>query len=294
MRKIAVFLCVTIILGGFVSNGRAQGKEDVFRREMFQEELTESNDERIRLRKPNTFEVSLMYYYYDYEEDLSFPLKSTEEEWLPGVYLAYTYHTKNDPYTKVFVEYTKADTDYDGSLNDGTPWKDTTDNIFFRFEWNIGYTFDGGDRYAVTPYLGWGYRYWKRGLGGPNPFDEKYSWQYIPVGVRAQCALHDKWTVGANVAARFMFGGEMRVESSSLNFKVDLGDKVGCFAEMPIRYLFSRAWSFALTPWYAFSEIGESNQVLVIDAGGTIRGPFLEPDSTTHQYGVNLGLVYSF
>jgi hypothetical protein len=91
-----------------------------------------------------------------------------------------------------------------------------------------------------------------------------------------------------------MFGGEMRVESSSLNFKVDLGDKVGWFAEMPIRYLFSMALSFALTPWYAFNEIGESNQVLVIDAGGVIRGPFLEPDSTTHQYGVNVGLVYSF
>lgn len=51
---------------------------------------------------------------------------------------------KNDPYTKVFVEYTRADTDYDGSLDDGTP--DTADNIFFRFEWDIGYTFDGGDK----------------------------------------------------------------------------------------------------------------------------------------------------
>jgi len=86
----------------------------------------------------------------------------------------------------------------------------------------------------------------------------------------------------------------MRVESSSLNFKVDLGEKVGWFAEMPIGCLFSTSWSFVATPWYAFSEIGESNQVLVIDAGGTIRGPFLEPDSTTHQYGINIGLVYSF
>ncbi|UCG80882.1 MAG: hypothetical protein JSV60_00955 [Desulfobacterales bacterium] len=369
MRKIARLLVLILILGGFVSNGRAQDKEHMFdgfwranggsiiridgsqgvlvytpveswkehinkviirnirqidnkwvadefigsngkeiwgevewglnqnriiRRVMFKEKLRESYYERTRLRKPNMFQFGLMYYYFDYEEDLSFPLKSTEEGWLPSVYLAYTYNMKNDPYTKVFVEYTRADTDYDGSLDDGTPWTDTTDNIFFRFEWDIGYTFDGGDKYSVTPYVGWGSRYWKRGLGGPRPFDEKYSWQYIPVGVRAEFELHDKWDVGANVAVRFMFGGKMRAESSAFNFKVDLGNKVGWFAEMPIRYLFSTVWSFVAAPWYEYSEIGESNQVLIIDSGSTIRGPYLEPDSTTYQYGVNVGLVYSF
>jgi hypothetical protein len=78
-------------------------------------------------------------------------------------------------------------------------------------------------------------------LGGPQPFDEKYTWQYIPLGVRAGFELHDKWDVGANVAVRLMFDGKMRAESSAFNFKVDLGNKVGWFVEMPVRYLFSTA-----------------------------------------------------
>jgi hypothetical protein len=165
--------------------------------------------------------------------------------------------------------------------------------MFLRFEWHVGYTFDSGEKSFLSPYVGWGYRYWKRGLGGPSPYDEKYTWQYIPVGIRADFELNDRWNMGANVAARLMFGGKMRVDSSTGNFKVDLGNKTGWFAELPIRYKFSTAWSFVGRPWYEYSEIGKSDEVYFIYAGSLISAAY-EPASTTHQYGINIGLVYSF
>ena len=51
-----------------------------------------------------------MDYHFDYEEDVPSPLKSKEEAWLPGFYLGYTYKKKDDPYTRLFIEYTNADT----------------------------------------------------------------------------------------------------------------------------------------------------------------------------------------
>ncbi len=271
-------------------------KEDrIIRRVLFKGELVESYYKKTGLHKPNNVEFGFMYYNFDYEEDLPSPLKSTEEGWLPGFYMGYTYNKKDDLYTKLFTQYTQAETDYDGTTQAGTPVTDTTDNVFFRVEWDVGYTFDSGEKSSVTPYVGWGYRYWKRGLGGSSPYDEKYTWQYIPVGIRADFELNDRWNMGANVAARFMFGGKMRVKTRTENFKVDLGNKTGWFAEMPIRCKFSTAWSLVTTPWYEYSEIGKSNEVYYIYAGSFIApDPAYEPASTTHQYGINIGLVYSF
>jgi len=269
-------------------------KQDrIIRRIVFQDKPIESYYERIRLHKPHHVELGFMYYNFDYEEDLPSPFKSTEEEWLPGFCLSYTYKDKDEFYTKAFVEYTDADTDYDGTTQVGVPVKDTTDNIFFRFELDIGYTFDSGEKSSVSPYIGWGYRYWERGLGGALPFDETYTWQYIPVGIRADFELNDKWDIGANVAARFMFSGKMRADSSGFDFKVDLDNETGWFAEIPIRYKFSPSWSLVVTPWYEYSEIGKSDPVYTIFEGRFILSAY-EPSSTTDQYGINFGVQYSF
>ena len=270
----------------------------ISRRVMFEGKLTESYYKKPGLHKPHNIELGFMYYYFDYEEDVPAPFKSTEEEWLPGFYLGYAYSKKNDPFTKLFVEYTQADTDYDGTTQAGVPVKDTTENIFFRFEWDVGYAFDAGKRSSFTPYVGYGYRYWERGLQGPAPFDERYTWHYVPVGIRADIELNDTWNIGANVAARIMFEGKMRaflsqIDSSASDFRVDLGNKTGWFAEVPIRCHFSGPWSFTVTPWYEYSEIGKSDEVNIIYVGGLIARAY-EPASTTHQYGVNAGLVYSF
>jgi hypothetical protein len=272
----------------------------IIRHVLFQGKSVASYYERTELHRPHNVDFGFMSYHFDYEEDVPSPLKSKEEGWLPGFYLGYTYKKKDDPYTRLFMEYTNADTDYDGTTQppEAMPIVDTTDNVFFRLEWDVGYAFDSGEKSSLTPYIGYGYRYWKRGLGGPSPFDEEYTWHYFPVGIRADFELSGKWNIGANVAMRFMFGGKMRaflsqIDSSASDFKVDLGDTTGWFAEIPVRYRFSDAWSCVGTPWYEYSEIGKSNQVYVISPGNSLR-LWHEPASTTHQYGINVGLAYSF
>jgi hypothetical protein len=55
----------------------------IIRRAMFAEQARESYYERVRLHKPNMIQFCLMYYYFDYEEDLSFHSKVRKKDGCP-------------------------------------------------------------------------------------------------------------------------------------------------------------------------------------------------------------------
>lgn len=249
-------------------------------------------------RKPHELEFGLMCYHFDYKEDLEPPYKSTESGWLPGFYFDYIHNDEAHNYSKVFIELTRANTDYDGTTMAGIPITGTTNNTFFRFEWDFGYNFETRAGHRVTPYAGYGYRYWKRGLGGAAPYREKYRWSYVPIGIKVDFKTNDKWNISTNFAMRFVFDGEMRVYFSDVdpnynNPKVELGNKAGWFVELPIGYEVSTNLLFVGTPWYECSKIGRSNLAARTYAG-TIDAFIYEPASTTHQYGINFGLTYLF
>ena len=95
-----------------------------------------------------------------------------------------------------------------------------------------------------------------------------------------------------------MFYGKMAVQFSDLDPgyntpDVKLGNRTGYYAELPIRYKFSQFWSVVIKPWYAYDEIGQSDTVDLTYYGTTV-GALYEPASTTHQYGVNVGVSVSY
>lgn len=263
---------------------------------MFASILPAEELEPVKLQKFHGFEFGLLYYLFDYKEDLPPGLKSTEKGWVPGLYSGYSYGKQNDVRTEVFVELSGGDVDYDGTTQEGTPIK-FSDNpqLFFRFEWDVGYTFNAGKAFWLAPYTGYGYRYWERGEAKITStylsYREEYTWHYIPLGVKAGFQVDNRWTIGGDVGARFMFGGKMtayfsEVPSALSDLTFHLGNKAGWFAEMPIRYKFSKDWSLVGTPWYEYSRIGKSNKV------GDRRA--YEPASTTKQYGIKIGMNFSF
>jgi hypothetical protein len=56
-------------------------------------------------QQSSAFEIGLMYYNFDYKEDLIAPQKSTENGWLPGVYFDYTFKKKSVIYAKARMCY---------------------------------------------------------------------------------------------------------------------------------------------------------------------------------------------
>ncbi|HAW52860.1 MAG TPA: hypothetical protein DCX54_11125 [Flavobacteriales bacterium] len=247
----------------------------------------------------HTFEASINHFHFDYKEILTPPAKSTEEEWLTGIHLVYSYKKpeENEPISyRIMVDYADGETYYDGSTFDGTPLVGTTDNSFFTGEVNIGYTFQG--YLNVTAYSGIGYRNWKRGdIGGPGSYSEIYSWGYLPVGVRTDYRLTEKLTGALDISAHYMLNGKIKVLFSEYDpdyndGKASLGNKMGWKVEAPLQYRISRQWSFIATPWYEYTKIGRGSDFLLTD-GVT---PFIayEPASKTKQYGVNIGFKAHF
>lgn len=264
---------------------------------------TARDQSRSLLPPENLLQFDFRYSYFDYKEDIDPPLKSTEQGWLPGGVISWTRKKPQSLYSRALVELSGGDIEYDGTTQTGRPISSSDSNqLFFRFEFNLGYSVPWGE-WLIVPYTGYGYRYWKRGdseTDGMVAFvREDYSWHYIPVGIRAFIPLGERLSIEPHAAARFMFGGKMTAYLTDIdpNYSDDptfnLGNKPGWYVEMPLRYALDGNWSLALTPWYEYSAIGKSGVERVRYGQSMVRG-FYEPSSTTHQYGFNLGVGYSF
>ena len=252
----------------------------------------------------HSLEANFKYSYQAYKEiDLPDPLKSQEDGFLPGMNLGYNYRGTNLPlYGRLLFEYKQGETDYDGTTQGGAPIRDKTDNKFITAEGNIGFTVKagkGGPPVSTTLYTGVGYRYWDRGLGGPSPYSEEYSWKYIPVGVLVTYRISERWTGEVELAAWFIFDAEIKVNLSEIdsnynNPKMTLGNKVGWKIELPFTYRLSNRWSLNLVPSYENYSFGKSDPVAVNYAGAPTPISVLEPESRTNIYSFHMGLKYHF
>jgi len=250
----------------------------------------------------NLFQMDFRISYFDYEEDIGPPLKSTEKGWIPGVSLNWTRTRPGAPFLKALLELSYGDLDYEGTTQSGRPVSNShSTQTLFRAEVNFGYTFTWGKN-LVSPYTGYGYRFWQRGdsevVNAVAFVREDYYWHYIPVGVRAVIPINEKILFEPNLGARFVFWGRMKAYLTEIdpNYggdpEFELGNKPGWFIELPMRYSLDKKWSLAFTPWYEYSAIGKSPEEGVRFGDSTVF--FFEPSSTTHQYGFNIGLGYSF
>ena len=254
----------------------------------------------------STIDFGFSFFYFDYKEDLTAPLKSTERGWIPGVYGSYEYSQKSGLYARVFTSYAAGDMTYDGSSDGLTPpvvpisFSDSRQKLL-KIEGNLGYSFPFRGQGTITPFTGYGFRYWERGQSRITPTfkhaQEDYYWSYLPLGVRIDYPVNSKWRVGSTLQANLMFSGRMKAHLSQIGEadtdpEFNLGNDLGFYIDLPVRYSLSSRWSLAMTPWYEYSSIRESNHVKVYK-GLTYRY-ICEPGSRTHQYGVHLGAGYHF
>jgi hypothetical protein len=266
--------------------------------------LSPADDPPEVFQKYRDVDISFMYHKFDYKEDLPSPLKSTEDGWLPGFSVAWSRHQKNTVYTRFLTEISSGDVTYDGTTQTGTPIRFTAHNhqFLFRGEFNVGFHFPVSGNLSLTPYTGYGYRFWMRGQAKSTPlyqtYSEEYSWHYWPLGIRADVRLSDRLSVVPNVGIRVMFRGTMTAFLSDLdhrysNPEFSLGGKTGWFAEIPLKWKVSPSWSFVIKPWYEYSEIGGSDPVAVGYRGSYV-GMYYEPSSKTTQYGLNCGMTFTY
>ncbi|MDR3588890.1 MAG: hypothetical protein P4N41_04455 [Negativicutes bacterium] len=246
-------------------------------------------------------EISLPRYHFDYKEDVTPPLKSTEKGWLNGFRLSFKDQDRTTgDFWRLRYETTNHATHYDGStvqINGSnllvSPAQGTTYNRMTTSELIFGNPMEGSvNEYA---YIGIGYRTWDRKLD----YQERYSWKYVPVGYRKEYKIDDKWSGAFDLAVNFTFGGKMTAQFSDLdpslnNPEVNLDNKIGFRLELPYAYKFNSQWSLLLSPWCEYSRIGQSNTVPLTSGGAPTGWGVSEPSSRTIQYGAHVGLTFTF
>lgn len=250
--------------------------------------------------KQQALEGAISLYYFDYNEGLTSPLKSEEKGWMPSFHGSWTLRRKSPGlFARAGVDFTKANTTYDGSTQDSLgnvyPYLGTTQNTLLNAFGNIGFTFMNlsNPPRTLTAYTGIGYRLWHRGVAGSGGYREFYSWKYVPVGLRMDYRANSELSGAVEASARIMFGGAIKVffsdfDPSYSDFSMTLGNRPGLKVEAPVYY---RMWS--LTPWFEYSAIAQSDTVTILRDGAP-WGYAYEPSSTTHQFGLKVGVRAEF
>lgn len=224
-----------------------------------------------------TVEVSGKDVHFNYSESIG----DSERGWLKGYHLSYKSQDKDTKaYWKVSYDHSHGNTVYDGALSNGTPYKGTTTNTVSDTEVTYGVPIN--EKATQYVYAGIGTHKWDRNMLGQYGYDEQYSWDYLPVGYRYEYTAGNKVHGAIDASVQFMFNGKM--DSSDIGGEFTLGNQPGFKIEAPITYQMSSKFGVVLTPWFQYSSIGESNVVM----------GYYEPHSMNHQYGVDLGLSYTF
>ncbi|MBU1077537.1 MAG: zinc ribbon domain-containing protein [Spirochaetes bacterium] len=250
--------------------------------------------------KMHTLTLGLKYYHYDYREIVEPPFKSTENGWLPGIFIDYSFQGIKFPiYFRLTGEYTYGNTKYDGSTQSGEPLTGETGNSLINFSTHFGFVLRiVNNTFYINPYSGIGYHFWHRGGLDEGFYGEDYSWCYVPVGIRPVFRITDRFTFAMDVSARFMFKGKIKVFLTDLSPDFNepegtLGNETGFKIESSVSYIFKSNIGISFTPWYEYSAIGESD-IFELTYQGVLWGYGYEPSSKTDQYGLDIGFLLYF
>jgi hypothetical protein len=249
--------------------------------------------------------VSFLLNSFDYSEEFPPPGKSTENGWLFGIGLRYTFEggTELPLYGKIQFEFSPSGTEYGSNEEDALgrlkDFTQNTSNWFSRLEFQTGYTFYriANAPVDITPYAGYGYRFWRREISSHNDlqgYREDYSWSYIPIGVKGELAIDRHWSVGLDVAMRLMVSGSISIGLPTYNSPtLTLGNRLGLYMAVPLEYRPSSVWAGAFTLWYESSGIDQSNKSPIVVVGG-VQHQIYEPPSTTRQFGFSITGMFLF
>lgn len=146
-----------------------------------------------------------------------------------------------------------------------------------------------GERYALSPYIGLGYRYLFNDLQGYSSTGasgyRRYSqYWYVPIGLTARVRAGDQWVFAPTLEYDAFIGGKQKSYLSDTGIP-GLSDATNRqdrgYGYRVYLMVESRRWSFG--PWLHYWRIKDSD---VVPIGGGLGG--LEPDNSTTEYGLEL------
>ena len=241
----------------------------------------------------NRLELDVKYYHFDQQVDWGAGKEDLEDSnsgRLDGIYFSYTnQNLDGGSYWQITYAQTHHDTRHFQTNQDVVIMDSLEDNRIYNVEFVYANPLSGFEDIYI--YLGVGAHYWARELSASQKVE--YGWLYIPFGLRFEQSFGERLRAAMELTVQFMGGGKARKRVSGYDLiEVDLGNKPGYRIKFPFTYQISPRWGVALTPWCEYSAIGESEVGSATQGGSTVD--FQVQDSTTEQYGIDIGFQMSF
>jgi Autotransporter beta-domain len=234
----------------------------------------------VHAAEANSIGLGLSYLSFRYAE---FPdnerLRNKETGLLPGLNASLKF-TPGSWRIGVAGSFHGGEVDYDGATSSFRPHRTQTDTQIFNGTASLGYAFNSANPVTLTPYLGGGYRYWRRDIlpnNGVSGLLENYRWFYGVLGLEVGWQKSERFSIGADL--RFI-----RPINPKLDVKIarettlDLGPRTGVRFGVPMNWSLRGNFGIALEPYY---------ERQALDASPAKNG-ILEPASETDIFGVHL------
>ena len=238
---------------------------------------------------PDEFEAGYSYMYFQYKE----PGLMKETGSMNGVFARYTHHFPRGMMVRLDGEVLYGDLEYDGQYSDGTPVTGDTK------DWLVGgrilagkdFVLDEETRWALTPFIGFGARYWNDDIQMTGGYEREITQLYSPAGLELTNRFADNWRWGARGEYDFFWRGWVKSHLGEIQGLSDVevdqktGSGYGLRAALFLKYD-RESVSFVLEPFYRYWRVADSESGEVRTAAGAAS--VLEPKNRTHIYGFRL------
>ncbi len=209
---------------------------------------------------------------------------------LHGVSAAYTDHAMNVVMLRMEGEFLMGSLDYDGRSQDGTPATGGTDDLLFDIRGLAGYDL-AFDAWALTPYLGLGYRYWYDDIKTSGGYERDVSQLYLPLGLETASAL-GPWRWGLRGEYDLLLAGWITSRLSQAvpggndpENEQDFASGWGTRASVYAQYSLTDRYALALEPYYRYWRVSDSDETDLTVNGAKV-GTAVEPENTTTIWGL--------
>jgi opacity protein-like surface antigen len=216
---------------------------------------------------------------YKYEEP---GLMNLEGERV-GFVGAYNFTNHNRVYSRIDFRVSYGKLDYEsfgtGTSSDIPDWIGEVRAV-------VGRDYLVGEGFALSPYLGFGYRYLYNDLRGYSSTGavgyRRYSeYFYVPIGLTMRMRAGDQWVFAPTVEYDAFLGGNQKskLSDTGLGFSDAYNDQDRGRGYRVYLMVEGRRWAFG--PWLHYWKIKDSD---IVPIGFGFGG--LEPENWTREYGL--------
>ncbi|MDD5195651.1 MAG: autotransporter outer membrane beta-barrel domain-containing protein [Candidatus Omnitrophica bacterium] len=239
--------------------------------------------------KKHTPQIGTEIYYFHYKES-----GVTEDGHMAGLAGSYAYHDNIMGKLEGRAAYGQLDYDGSGEIDD-------VDDYTWEGRGLVGYDFLIADAYALTPYLGGGYRYLNDDTSGMTSttgavgYERESRYIYSPVGLEAIRRLNNDWFLGASAEYDYLWRGTQISHLSDANSAYNDPEnrqKKGYGIRGSLRLLKKgEKVNFLLESFIRYWNIKRSNDV-DWTANGVLLGSVHEPKNNSTEVGVRLAVEF--